>query len=112
MTTKAPPFDCHQCGRRIGARRVHWVLGARADPRVCCTRCIEASAGWDAVAFAGTRAGVAAELGLWPARYGLACAPGGTPQQTPPARCATCDQPMGVVEPGQISHPMCQGEAE
>lgn len=61
----APPFDCWHCGRRIGRTRTHYLLrGVLAQ--VCCVRCIDKHDAYDAVAHSGTRAGIAAQLGMWP----------------------------------------------
>lgn len=75
----APPFDCHHCGRRIGKTRSHWLLD---DGQVICFRCMELGKathaqirpgcphGWhdlfDHSSSNGTRAGIAAVLGMWP----------------------------------------------
>lgn len=76
MTT-APAFDCRTCTRRIG-RTTHYLL---ADGRVVCRRCAESRPmhataypdcpdRWhdllDHLRCVGTRAGIAAHLGLWP----------------------------------------------
>lgn len=61
----APPFDCALCGRHIGKRAPHWVL---TDDRVICGRCLEKHNLWNAYKTFGTRAGIAALLGLWPKR--------------------------------------------
>ena len=75
----APAFDCAACGRRIGKTAGHNLLD---DGRVLCSRCLGTKAlhrdlypgcpmAWHdlfghARGVAGTRAGVAAALGLWP----------------------------------------------
>lgn len=75
----APGFDCAACGRRIGKRGSHNITD---DHRVICTRCMfdrrlharfwpTCPHGWHDMfdhtpSVAGTRAGVAALLGLWP----------------------------------------------
>lgn len=75
----APPLDCAACGRTISKRRGHNLT---EDRRVLCGRCLDDKAthallwptcvkDWhDAYdhtpSVAGTRAGVAAALGLWP----------------------------------------------
>jgi hypothetical protein len=73
----APPFDCHRCARRIGKDRTHYLLDTG---RVICCRCLTKPAharlypdcphAWhdplDHLDAAGTRAGIAATLGLWP----------------------------------------------
>ncbi len=77
----APAFDCAACGRRIGKTAGHNLL---EDGRVLCTRCLgtkrshpslfpDCPVAWHdlhdhARSVAGTRAGVAAVLGLWPER--------------------------------------------
>lgn len=77
----APAFDCAACGRRIGKTAGHNLTD---DGRVMCTRCLgtrrlhrdlypECPVAWHdlfdhARGVAGTRAGVAAVLGLWPVR--------------------------------------------
>jgi hypothetical protein len=38
--TPAPPVDCDQCGRRIGARRVHYVATTATPLVVVCVRCL------------------------------------------------------------------------
>jgi hypothetical protein len=72
----APPFDCACCGRRIG-KTTHYLT---QDGRVACSRCLTRTAhatlfpgcphAWhdtlDHLGAAGTRAGIAAHLGLWP----------------------------------------------
>jgi hypothetical protein len=73
----APSFDCALCGRRIGKTAGHYVLD---DNRVICSRDVTKSAHaklypdcperWhdvlDHKGANGTRAGIAAYLGLWP----------------------------------------------
>lgn len=75
----APALDCSRCGRTVGKRRGHSLT---EDNRVLCVRCL-----WDRRLHAdywpdcpeswhdafdhtpyvvGTRAGIAAVLGLWP----------------------------------------------
>ena len=58
----APPFDCASCGRRIGKVAGHWIV----DGTVWCTRCVERANAYDRSAIRGSRAAVAARLGLWP----------------------------------------------
>jgi hypothetical protein len=62
----APAFDCADCGRRIGKQAVHAVVEGEhpPDPRVICSRCYLAGYTWRVIH--GTRAGVAAYLGMWP----------------------------------------------
>jgi hypothetical protein len=74
----APPFDCARCGRRIAKRGIHHLIdGTRT---VVCGRCLskdthaalfpDCPKQWhdmlDHDASCGTRAGIAAVLGLWP----------------------------------------------
>lgn len=73
----APAFDCARCGRRIGKTRTHYLLEGN---RVVCPRCLgrqahaalfpDCGVPWhdalDHQGTAGTRAGIAAHLGLWP----------------------------------------------
>jgi hypothetical protein len=73
----APAFECARCARRIGKRRTHYLVGAG---RVVCALCLErphhaglfpdCGKDWhdvlDHLVTSGTRAGVAAHLGLWP----------------------------------------------
>lgn len=59
----APPFDCADCGRRIGKTRSHWLM---RDGGVWCGRCVDRKDAYDDVRSHGTRAGVAWRLGLWP----------------------------------------------
>ena len=35
----APPVDCGHCGRRMGARRTHYVLTDLRPPVVVCIKC-------------------------------------------------------------------------
>jgi hypothetical protein len=83
MTMQRPPapaLDCTTCHRRIGRTRAHYLL---AGDRVACTRCVETPGlhgqvypdcplPWhdllDHLDSTGTRAGIAARLGLWPTR--------------------------------------------
>ena len=80
----APPFDCAACARRIGRDRTHYQLSKVGNP-VVCIRCAETRTlhskffpdcphQWhdlfDHLDRVGTRAGIAAALGLWPARKG------------------------------------------
>lgn len=58
----APAFDCHTCGRRIGKTRSHWLIGEH----VWCVRCVERSGVYDDASAHGSRAGIAAVLGIWP----------------------------------------------
>jgi hypothetical protein len=58
----APPFDCAECSRRIGKTRTHWLL--RDSRSVVCVRCYLRN--HDDAECSGTRAGIAARLGLWP----------------------------------------------
>jgi hypothetical protein len=61
----APPLDCGVCGRRIGKTTTHVLLH---DRRVICVRCRmhpDPRAYDGKVAAMGTRAGIAARLGLW-----------------------------------------------
>jgi hypothetical protein len=54
----APPFDCADCGRRIGKARLHFVTD---DDGVICMRCRERrDPQWNQKLHAGTRAGIAA----------------------------------------------------
>jgi hypothetical protein len=73
----APAFDCASCGRRIGKTATHTLI---EGDRVICSRCLTRSAHaklfpdcptrWhdplDHSGSCGTRAGIAAHLGLWP----------------------------------------------
>ena len=73
----APASDCARCGRRIGRTAGHYLI--KGD-RVVCSRCLDRAAhgelfpgcdvGWhdvlDHKGSQGTRAGIAAHLGLWP----------------------------------------------
>ncbi len=77
----APAFDCAACARRIGKSAGHHLL---EDGRVLCTRCLGTRrlhaalfpgcpVAWHdpfdhSRGVGGTRAGVAAVLGLWPVR--------------------------------------------
>lgn len=77
--TPAPPFDCHRCHRRIGQRTTHYLI---EGDRVVCSRCLSRDAHTDLYpgcdvrwhdvldhqGSPGTRAGIAAHLGLWPAK--------------------------------------------
>ena len=38
--TPAPPVDCTHCGRRIGARRVHYVAVHATPVAVMCVKCL------------------------------------------------------------------------
>lgn len=76
----APALDCTACGRTIGKRSGHNLTD---DGRVMCSRCIfkaplhaslwpDCTEQWHDVfnhlcSVSSTRAGVAAELGVWPA---------------------------------------------
>jgi hypothetical protein len=74
----APPFDCARCHRRIGKTAGHILI--KEGNRVVCSRCIDRAAHrdlfpdcgvrWhdalDHEGNPGTRAGIAAHLGLWP----------------------------------------------
>ncbi len=74
----APAFDCASCGRRIGKRAGHNLTD---DSRVVCCRCLDRNAharmypgcevSWHDMHdhlrhVVGTRAGIAAVLGMWP----------------------------------------------
>lgn len=73
----APAFGCASCGRRIGKNATHYLL---EDDRVTCGRCLGrpvhaalflgCDVRWhdvlDHLGSVGTRAGIAAHLGLWP----------------------------------------------
>ena len=76
--TAAPALACDLCGRTIGKGRLHAML---TDQRVACSRCMldrrnhaaafpDCSTGWhdlaDHLRATGTRAGIAATLGVWP----------------------------------------------
>jgi hypothetical protein len=75
--TAAPPLDCAGCSRRIGKKAGHYLT---EDGRVVCSRCLTQAVHaalypgcphrWhdtlDHLASTGTRAGIAAKLGLWP----------------------------------------------
>jgi hypothetical protein len=63
MMTAAPPFDCAQCGRRIGKTRLHLVL---TDGRVVCIRHDAEHYEAGRVAHLCSRAAAANILGLWP----------------------------------------------
>jgi hypothetical protein len=58
----APAFDCANCGRRIGKAGCHWLINGEV---VMCTRCVDSEDLYDG-AVHGTRAGIAAVLGVWP----------------------------------------------
>jgi hypothetical protein len=60
----APPFDCAECGRRIGKAKSHWLL--RDGQAVVCASCYLHRHDADEAECSGTRAGIAARLGLWP----------------------------------------------
>jgi hypothetical protein len=62
--TPAPPFDCADCGRRIGKRRPHFIVD---DSRVVCVRHHRDyyDTGRLTHSFC-TRAAAAVLLGLWP----------------------------------------------
>lgn len=74
----APPFDCARCHRRIAKGAIHHLIGGTET--VICGRCLgrdahaelfpECKVPWhdmyDHDASCGTRAGIAAHLGLWP----------------------------------------------
>ena len=81
----APPFDCADCGRRIGKTRGHILIGypeTLTVDRVVCPRCMlstrtlharfypNCDVTWhdlhDHPSCSGTRAGIAHVLGLWP----------------------------------------------
>lgn len=81
--TPAPALDCAHCGRTIGKRAAHYRT---FDQRVMCGRCISDRRlhsqlwpacphawhdNYDHLAAIGTRAGVAAALGLWPIAQGV-----------------------------------------
>ena len=59
----APGFQCAICGMPIGKTRTHYVL---RDGRVICVRCLSKHDLHDDCETQGTRAGIAAHLGLWP----------------------------------------------
>lgn len=73
----APPFDCARCHRRIGKVRTHFLI---EGDRVVCSRCLgrpahtdlfpDCDVRWhdvlDHKGAQGSRAGIAAHLGLWP----------------------------------------------
>jgi hypothetical protein len=62
----APAFDCADCRRRIGKMRTHWIM---LGGEVICIHCHEsryARTRIDEHLAHGTRAGIAARLGLWP----------------------------------------------
>ncbi len=73
----APPFDCANCGRRIGKTATHYLTEGN---QVACSRCLTRPAhaslfpdcpeAWhdtlDHSGSSGTRAGIAAHLGIWP----------------------------------------------
>ncbi len=73
----APAFDCASCGRRIGKTATHHLIGGSG---VVCSRCLTRPAHarlfpdcphrwhdvYDHQCSPGTRAGIAAHLGLWP----------------------------------------------
>lgn len=75
--TAAPAFDCALCRRHIGKRALHHCTD---DGRVVCSRCLGTAAHaklfrgcpeqWhdvlDHPSCFGSRAGIAAHLGLWP----------------------------------------------
>jgi hypothetical protein len=60
----APPFDCADCGHRIGKMRTHWIM---PGDKVICIRCHEtryARTRIDEHLAHGTRAGIASRPGL------------------------------------------------
>lgn len=59
----APPFDCADCGRRIGKDRTHLLL---ADRRVVCIRHHDAYLDTPAAPRLCSRAAAARLLGVWP----------------------------------------------
>jgi len=73
----APAFDCAFCGRRIGKTTTHYLIDG---DRILCVRCLtkpvhaallpDCPHRWhdplDHKGASGTRAGIAAHLGLWP----------------------------------------------
>jgi hypothetical protein len=61
----APAFDCAMCGRRIGRGRTHWVL-RELPRRVICSACTDKRDLYGRIGAHGSRAGIAAHLGLWP----------------------------------------------
>lgn len=74
----APPFNCARCHRCIGKRGLHHLIDGSTT--VVCGRCLGRDAHgdlfpsctvpwhdvYDHPASFGTRAGIAAHLGLWP----------------------------------------------
>ena len=77
----APGFDCARCGLPIGKNKTHFLI---EGDRVVCVRCLDKRGhtdlfpacphawhdGWDHDMMHGTRAGIAAHLGLWPRKGG------------------------------------------
>jgi hypothetical protein len=59
----APAFDCADCGRHIGKRATRYLVPVQ---RVLCGRCADRRGLWDDLTAMGSRAGIAARLGLWP----------------------------------------------
>lgn len=73
----APPFGCARCGRRLGKAAAHFLI---EGGRIVCSRCLDRPAHADLFPAcdvryhdvldheraSGTRAGIAAHLGLWP----------------------------------------------
>lgn len=73
----APAFDCARCRRRVGKDATHYLI---ESDLVVCNRCLgrdahtalfgECEHRWhdtlDHLVASGTRAGVAATLGIWP----------------------------------------------
>lgn len=60
----APPFDCALCARRIGKTASHYLLSGQS---VICVRCLDRHDLYDEKSpGAGTRAGIARLLGVWP----------------------------------------------
>lgn len=75
--TAAPEFECASCGRKIAKTKVHYLF----DSDVLCGRCVEGGQKghasrypdcperwhdmYDHLRMHGTRAGIAAKLGVW-----------------------------------------------
>lgn len=76
----APVFDCARCQRRIGKLATHYLAEDGSRHWILCRRCLDRAAHdelfpdcgvrWhdvlDHKCTPGTRAGIAAHLGLWP----------------------------------------------
>lgn len=59
----APLFHCAACDRRIGKERMHFLSKAGA---VLCVGCVDQGDLYDQMQCSGSRAAIAATLGIWP----------------------------------------------